>query len=608
MNRKDHVDVEDHIRRALAELVDASPLPPDLSEDRPTSLHRTRRDDRRVTMSARVLAGAIALALVAGIIAVVVRETPESDGRFTTTGSEPIGTILPGTSGVPRVVPTWMPDGMELDKVEVRPVTPAKVAWLKTWHKPRSDGDRRRVLNLAVSAYPKGGAPELDESMKPKASTTIEVNGNPARVAPSLDSLGENSLVPTDGSGFIVMWDLASGSRLSLQVNGLTMEESLQLAENVTVDDTTDPLLPKATLRADAIPGGYVPAYDGPSYGYGGRGGAAFAYRRSGPQSSAPERGIQLSIDPTIGVDPVALLAAQEHAGTEIIESGNIRYMVLPGIHGGSSARIIGTGQGFSFEIFTSEIDEADGARIATNLRTVDEQQWLNYLSSAKTTPYPERSVDSGRKPLCDALIATSAEFRELERTGDRTRDEADRDGSTIRRLIAVAGPDLQADIETVAAYADQRYQSTRRDPAELSPPFRLDHTGAVELRNAARNLEDFSRTNCTEFVPIRSLGVHVMPLDEQDPRYDPFCGAWFALDRRAFSGRPALLPMPSVHALVPELDAAIALLPPDASELINMMKQRRNTWASTPEGQEWGGDPYGTTITKLCPDWPMNW
>ncbi len=580
----------------------------------------------------RSLVAAAAVMVVFIGAAVLATRPPSTDsGGVTVGGSTPDTNVSEPDDG-PRIAPSSLPEGWVLDTVSVGPMTPVRIGWRAEWETPLDPvtGLRQRVTVLVSPAAIADLEQPLDTN--PRAAQTVDVNGASATV----DRYSRPEAVRgLSAMGSMVRWTTPGGAQVTVTADSPTDEAALAVARATRIDEQTSSGQTTATVDLRAIPPGALLVYEGPETN--GRApsqradrvvSATLGYRRLASNSVDPT-----GIDPqgrlfinlfSIGdVDPRIWLETRQPGPVDAAEVGGLgpvsvswepRDTPVPGFRGKALA-----GPGFAVVIHAVGWTEAEIDRLMFGLRRYAPNEWATYLASAMSAPEPPRQIAAEDGPTCDGLAAASDAWAALRATDINRRYGSS--GQDLRTLAANADPDMAAALNVLADYQENRHRDLLREQTEGSvPPRSWEHEDVVRLKNAARTVEAWSRSRCARFVSVGELGVVMMGLDEQDEVFNPFCKAWQDVER-ASNGRtseagsppvPPPGPPASFRAWIPQLDAALALAPTDAVDLIEGIRHRRELWAATPDGS-WPAytpndpDGYFVQVTNTyCPDWPM--
>jgi len=257
--RLDDAALADRIRATATAVAERTTAPArDLDEPTTTVLPDRRRSSTHLIGAAA--AGLLVVALVAGAVVALRDRT----GQVTTDGS-PSGPG--GAGGLPRLLPTWVPEDYSLTETKVTPGPPPRASFLRRFERaapgcsdpaascPYGPGGPERV-DIRVTAVddPQGLAgPERN----PTVAQPVDVNGDPGWVNVTMDGV---SVDPAD-RGYTVTWDHGA-VRASVTSRGASNDDTVRIARGVTVGGT--PTNPTAEVAPDALPGTLQPTFAGP--------------------------------------------------------------------------------------------------------------------------------------------------------------------------------------------------------------------------------------------------------------------------------------------------------------------------------------------------------
>jgi|GEM_PF-6130245 len=577
--------------------------------------------------STRLLGAAAAVLILLATAAVLVTRSASTDsGGVTIGGSTPNSNPLE-TDDVPRIAPSRLPEGWVLDTVRVGRMTPVRIGWRAEWATPAdpATGLRQRVTVLVSPA----AIADLEQPLEtnPRAGNTADVNGAQARV--------NRYVRPGDGGaanspGSVVTWTVPRGTRLSVSADGATDDNALAVARAAQLDEHTTPERPTATIDPVTIPSGAEKLYEGPNYGgefrRTGNGpgddqvaGTTLNFRRLAPARSGSQVDLSVNVLSIGTVDPQLWLESRL-IGPVLPAAGERLDMVSVSRNTAAAPpsdpyALSLAGPGFAIELQAQGWADDELTNLVSGLRRYAPDEWAAYLSSAETTPYPARQVAPEDVPLCDGLAAATDAWREERRISGGSAFESS--GEDLRPLAKDAPADMASALVVLADYQENRRRDLLSQQTGGSAPRRSwEHEDVVRLKGAARTVETWSRSRCSRFVSVSELGVVTISLDAQNERFNPFCRAWQNLQRAANGSGDGsgTIPEPpaSFRALVPQLDAALALAPTDATDLIEGIRHRRELWLATSDGDRpatASNDPDGYLVQVTnthCPDWPM--
>ena len=140
-----------------------------------------------------------------------------------------------------------------------------------------------------------------------------------------------------------------------------------------------------------------------------------------------------------------------------------------------------------------------------------------------------------------------------------------------------------------------------------------LDHDQIVSLRQAVRDLEDWTRQHCATDPGADPIGIHTLTqglpnLDDQDPALNDFCTGFQAMqpyDTTAQDGRT------DFPAKADQLELLLPLIPAAYPDLRAKAVELVERWREIPVGETptlRPTDPLGLnapSIAQRCPDWP---
>ena len=270
-DRVDDAALADRIRATATAVAERTAAPArDLDTPSPIVLPDHHRSPARlVGVAAACL---LVVALVAGAV-VALRDRP---GEVTTDGT-PSG---PGSGGLPRLLPTWVPEGYALTETKVTPGPPPKASFLRRyeWVTPGCGDDPASLCpygpGAAGPSAPGPGAPgpsrvdvrvtAVDDPQglagpetNPPVAQPVDVNGDAGWVNVTMDGISSSA----DDRGYTVTWDHGA-VRVSVTSRGASNEDTVRIARGVTVGGT--PTSPTADVAADALPGTLRSTYAGP--------------------------------------------------------------------------------------------------------------------------------------------------------------------------------------------------------------------------------------------------------------------------------------------------------------------------------------------------------
>jgi hypothetical protein len=583
-----------------------------------------RRTDAR---AARWVPVAAALVFVLGITVAVVAGRSSSDDVRTgdpVTGDEGIPLV---PEGLPTVAPTWLPDSMVLDSVQVQPGGTTGVGWARRYRAPSSTGDGSDTLLVVRARPPSAVAQHADVVTNPDVAQQIDVDGATAWVNTTIDSWGSSS-VP-ERRGFVVVWTMPSGVQVSVDTHGISWEQAVAVAQGVRVEGS--PEEPTIAVDPAAVPAGYVESSAGPEVlGFGwsdsGVGFIRTGYVGTEPIAAAPdaepdmtERFASFSITqswaPAIGVDA---WVQSFGPGAEVTTAGGLT-VVVAATGTDQMPRAGAFGEGALVQVSGNEIRREDVRAVAQSLRVLGPRDWVDLLASARSLPHPERVESAEAAPICAALRGLS-EGHELELRQEMEEAQADpstppsttvADGSDLLGLVEDAPEPLAASLRVLGEYQRDAGAARLEQLATGVPgEWRVEHEDVVALRAAIGAADDWIVRSCTDPVSIRQVvsGMPPLPLlTPQDPALDAFCQRWQDLARRRDAeGHP----LASSAAYAAELEGIIGLVPGERAALRTTLDQVRAVWAATPDGEQYpvGVDPtWGNhaPVNWSCPDWP---
>lgn len=261
--RLDDAALADRIR-ATATAVAERTAAPARDLDEPTIL--ASPDHHR--SPARLVGVAAACLLVVALVAGAVVALRDRTGQVTTDGT-PSGPGVgePGAGGLPRLLPTWVPEGYSLTETKVTPGPPPKASFLRRFERaapgcsdpaascPYGPGGPLRVEVRAASVDdPQGIAPPVTNI---RAAQPTDINGDAGWINVRMDGVSSDP----EYRGYSVTWGHGA-VRASVTSWGASNEDTVRIARGVTVGGT--PTNPTAEVAPDALPGTLQPTYAGP--------------------------------------------------------------------------------------------------------------------------------------------------------------------------------------------------------------------------------------------------------------------------------------------------------------------------------------------------------